>query len=96
MSSTSLVDAAREATPQRSGLVAGVRAAIRETISIVALWRERNRLLAELRQICGQGGHILEEIGLTRSEVTFEASQLFWRELSSGERQLSNGSRQKE
>jgi uncharacterized protein YjiS (DUF1127 family) len=66
-------------TQQRDGEAAGPRAILREIHRVLALWGERRRSRAALRELCALDDHALSDIGLIRGALVFEASKPFWR-----------------
>ena len=42
-------------------------------------WRERMRSRRQLRNLCRLDDHILQDIGLTRAALRWEAEKPFWR-----------------
>jgi uncharacterized protein YjiS (DUF1127 family) len=42
-------------------------------------WRERMRSRRQLRNLCELDDHILQDIGLTRAALRWEAEKPFWR-----------------
>lgn len=63
-----------ELTPQQGGAAALLRRAMR----VLALWRRRIRTRAKLRNLSALDDHILQDIGMTRSQLICEASKPFW------------------
>ena len=54
---------------------------LRQALRVLARWRECARARRELRlmsETCMLDDHLLKDIGLTRSQFTFEASKRFW------------------
>lgn len=47
--------------------------------SVVARWKERQRLRRELEQMSVDNPHLLRDIGLTRQQVEAEIAKPFWR-----------------
>ena len=45
---------------------------------VLALWRRRIRTRAKLRNLSALDDHILQDIGMTRSQLICEASKPFW------------------
>jgi uncharacterized protein YjiS (DUF1127 family) len=66
-------------TPSHDRVATTVLALLRRIKSVLALWRERRRVRAELRGLLLVDDHILQDIGLTRSEISSEVSKPFWR-----------------
>lgn len=48
-------------------------------LALLAEWRQRRRYRAELRRLLSTGPHLLEDIGLTGSDMEREAFSPFWR-----------------
>lgn len=67
--------------PPRRGGTRHVRAgtALRRVIGLLRRWRERMRSRRQLNGLCELDDHILQDIGLTRSELRREAEKPFWR-----------------
>jgi uncharacterized protein YjiS (DUF1127 family) len=53
--------------------------ALQRAIGLLRRWRERMRSRRQLGRLCHLDGHILQDIGLTRSELFYEAKKPFWR-----------------
>jgi uncharacterized protein YjiS (DUF1127 family) len=51
----------------------------RQVIGRLRRWRERMRSRRQLRMLCDLDDHILQDIGLTRSELLGGAEKPFWR-----------------
>jgi uncharacterized protein YjiS (DUF1127 family) len=66
-------------TQQWDGEAGGLRAILREINRLLALWGERHRSRAALRELCALDDHTLSDIGLIRGALVFEASKPFWR-----------------
>ena len=66
-------------TQQRDGEAVGLRAILREMNRLLALWGERHRSRAALRELRALDDHTLSDIGLIRGALVFEASKPFWR-----------------
>jgi uncharacterized protein YjiS (DUF1127 family) len=56
-----------------------VLASCQKFVPLVRLWRERVRTRSDLRQLAQLDEGLLEDAGLTRSQLLYEASKLFWR-----------------
>jgi uncharacterized protein YjiS (DUF1127 family) len=63
-------------TPQQGGAAA----LLQRAMGVLALWRRRIRTRAELRKLGALDDHVLQDIGMTRSQLISEASKPFWRE----------------
>jgi uncharacterized protein YjiS (DUF1127 family) len=74
-----LHDSLSARTQQRDGEAAGLRAILRDIHRVLALWGERRRSRAALRELCALDDHALSDIGLIRGALVFEASKPFWR-----------------
>ena len=54
---------------------------LRQALRVLARWRERARARHAMRLMCEVrmlDDHMLKDIGLSRSQFTFEASKRFW------------------
>jgi uncharacterized protein YjiS (DUF1127 family) len=67
--------AAPPALPGRSRLRAGLAAAG----AVIAAWRQRHRYRCDLRRLLRSGPHLIDDIGLTRSDAEREAAKPIWR-----------------
>ena len=65
--------------PRRGSTDIGHNTALQQLIGLLRRWRERVRTRRHLARLCGLDDHILQDIGLTRSELRCEAEKPFWR-----------------
>jgi uncharacterized protein YjiS (DUF1127 family) len=49
--------------------------ALRQAISLLRRWRERMRMRRQARNLCELDDHVLQDIGLTRAELLWEAAK---------------------
>src|SRR5437016_6013473 len=47
--------------------------ALRQAISLLRRWRERMRMRRQARNLCELDDHVLQDIGVTRAELLWEA-----------------------
>jgi uncharacterized protein YjiS (DUF1127 family) len=55
-----------------------LNAALQWAVGLLRRWRERMRSRRQLAGLCHLDDHILKDIGLTRSELLYEANKPFW------------------
>jgi uncharacterized protein YjiS (DUF1127 family) len=70
--------AARPAHPGRTR-GASVGTWLRVARDLLRGWWERMRSRRQVRNLCELDDHILQDIGLTRAELLWEAEKPFWR-----------------
>jgi uncharacterized protein YjiS (DUF1127 family) len=51
---------------------------MRQFLCVLALWRERARGRRALRELGALDDNALKDIGLSHSQLNFEASKFFW------------------
>jgi uncharacterized protein YjiS (DUF1127 family) len=49
--------------------------ALRQAFSLLRRWRERMRMCRQARNLCELDDHVLQDIGLTRAELLWEAAK---------------------
>ena len=64
--------------PRRGGTNIWHNTELQQLIGLVRSWRERIRARRQLARLCDLDDHILQDIGLTRSELRCEAEKPFW------------------
>lgn len=57
----------------------GGNTALQQVIGLLRRWRERIRSRRQLGRLCDLDDHILQDIGLTRTDLLREAARPFWR-----------------
>jgi len=62
--------------------------ALRQAISLLRRWRERMRMRRQARNLCELDDHVLQDIGLTRAELLWEAAKPYAPRRVPGARQL--------
>jgi uncharacterized protein YjiS (DUF1127 family) len=65
--------------PRRGGSNIRHNTALQQLIVLLRRWRERIQARRQLAGLCDLDDHILQDIGLTRSELRCEARTPFWR-----------------
>jgi uncharacterized protein YjiS (DUF1127 family) len=65
--------------PWRGGTNIRHNTALQQLIGLLRRWRERFRTRRQLARLCDLDDHMLQDIGLTRSELRCEAKKPFWR-----------------
>jgi uncharacterized protein YjiS (DUF1127 family) len=64
--------------PRRSSTNIRHNTALQQLIGLLRRWRERSRARRQLARLCDLDDYILQDIGLTRSELRCEAKKSFW------------------
>ena len=62
--------------------------ALRQAISLLRRWRERMRMRRQARNLCELDDYVLQDIGLTRAELLWEAAKPYAPRRVPGARQL--------
>ena len=65
--------------PRRGSTSIRHNIALQQLIGLLRHWRKRIRTRRQLARLYGLDDHILQDIGLTRSELRCEAETPFWR-----------------
>jgi uncharacterized protein YjiS (DUF1127 family) len=65
--------------PRRGGTNIQHNTALQQLIGLLRRWQERIRTRRQLGRLCDLDDHILQDIGLIRSELRCEAEKPFWR-----------------
>ena len=64
---------------RRGGANIQTKTALQQLIGLLRRWQERIRTRRQLARLCDLDDYILQDIGLTPSELHCEAEKPFWR-----------------
>ena len=77
---TSQAERLSDSTLQFTAFPRAAPTIVRETLRILTLWRARSESRRELRELRRLAPQVLEDIGVNRGQIIFEASKPFWRQ----------------